>query len=136
MTNDDTVALASLIDVAEALRVIQSAALAGDQGAVDWLLGRCSIGMLPDRFYLDYEPTNSRGSAKSLAWREAIYSRDGHRCQDCGAMGSLHAHHIDEWAMYPERRFDLDNGVTLCPECHAQRHPRHANLIRKAHAHG
>jgi hypothetical protein len=62
----------------------------------------------------------SRGSA----WSRAVKARDGHRCQraGCGATENLHAHHIIPVAMNPDLVDDLDNGVTLCADCHAEAH--------------
>lgn len=52
-------------------------------------------------------------------WRNSVFERDNFTCQDCGAKDVyLEAHHIKGWAQYPELRFDLENGKTLCKECH------------------
>lgn len=81
---------------------------------------------------------DERAGPRSTAWRTAVYERDGYKCRDCGAKGDLNAHHVQPWALSLPSRFDVENGLTLCRECHAQRHPKQANLIRKAryHHHG
>ncbi len=47
-------------------------------------------------------------------------------CQDCGDSrgGNLVAHHIKAFASYPDLRFEVSNGLTLCKSCHAKRHEK------------
>ena len=51
-------------------------------------------------------------------WRAAVFNRDRWICQECGSNKRLNADHIKPWADYPELRYDVDNGRTLCWECH------------------
>ena len=72
---------------------------------------------------------SQRNMPEYIAWRKAVYERDNYTYQECGARGgSLNAHHIKSWAHHPELRFDVNNGVTLCRDCHSKEHP-HLNLI-------
>ncbi len=66
-----------------------------------------------------------RNSAEYRNWRYRVLSRDNNTCQDCGYQDvGLHVHHIIPFAEYPEHRTDPNNGVTLCADCHGQRHGR------------
>ncbi|ANS49302.1 hypothetical protein BT246_39560 [Bacillus thuringiensis] len=61
-----------------------------------------------DRHYPDYR-----------AWRSAVFKRDGYTCQFCGEVGgTLNAHHIMAYAEFHDLRTDINNGITLCEECH------------------
>ena len=52
-------------------------------------------------------------------WREAVFARDNFTCQFCGIRGCyLEPHHIRGFAEYPELRFVVENGITLCENCH------------------
>jgi hypothetical protein len=52
-------------------------------------------------------------------WQLMVFGRDNFTCQICKRRGGyLDAHHILPWAIYPEYRYDINNGMTLCKECH------------------
>ena len=58
-------------------------------------------------------------------WRETVFSRDGWTCQKTGKIGyDLQAHHIHNFADYPELRFAIDNGITLSKKAHQQFHKK------------
>jgi 5-methylcytosine-specific restriction endonuclease McrA len=64
----------------------------------------------------DQRPVNSLRYKK---WRMAVFTRDNWTCQFCGLRGCyLEAHHIKEWVNYPNLRYIVNNGVTLCCDCH------------------
>lgn len=61
-----------------------------------------------------------RNSWEYKAWRDAVFKRDDYRCVCCGRHHRrLEAHHLKNFSSYPEGRFDVDNGATLCVECHS-----------------
>ena len=64
-----------------------------------------------------------RHSADAKDWRNAVFVRDGYMCKICGEnTRTLAAHHLDAFEIFPEKRFDVDNGVTLCGVHHTQFH--------------
>lgn len=72
-----------------------------------------------------------RSSERYTIWRKAVFERDNYICQNCKIKTTsnyLHAHHIKEFAKYPELRFEVSNGITLCPDCHTL---AHGKQIRK-----
>jgi 5-methylcytosine-specific restriction endonuclease McrA len=54
-------------------------------------------------------------------WSKAIKERDK-CCQVCGSGVKLEAHHIFSRDAYPELRYILNNGITLCRHCHKEFH--------------
>ena len=56
-------------------------------------------------------------------WRKSVFDRDGYTCDLCKCSGGkLNAHHLNCWAEYPEDRYDVENGVTLCSVHHKEFH--------------
>lgn len=63
-----------------------------------------------------------RESTEVRHWRKAVLERDGYACTRCGSTDRLEAHHLVRWADCPEARVVVENGVTLCCECHKDEH--------------
>jgi hypothetical protein len=56
-------------------------------------------------------------------WKEIAkkcYERDNWKCQTCGNVGLLNAHHIIYWSI--SKNDSLDNLITLCVICHKKLH--------------
>lgn len=51
-------------------------------------------------------------------WRDEVLKRDNYQCNNCMNPNRLQAHHLKAFAYFPELRFDIDNGITLCYYCH------------------
>ena len=67
------------------------------------------------------EGTKIRSSHRYKEWRKSVFERDDYTCQMCGIRGTtLHADHIKSFALFPDLRFELSNGRTLCVPCHKQ----------------
>lgn len=70
------------------------------------------------------EKAKIRASEEYMQWRTAVFERDKYTCVWCGAISKkgkkvyLHADHIKPFSYFPELRFKLENGRTLCTNCH------------------
>lgn len=63
------------------------------------------------------------GKENQDKWRRQVFTRDNYICKCCGNKGGeLNAHHLDAYHWCVEKRFDVDNGVTLCYSCHEKFH--------------
>lgn len=70
------------------------------------------------------ESISIRNSNEYKEWRVAVFERDNYTCQHCGRKCGngydvyLEAHHLKSFSEYRDLRFDVNNGLTLCKECH------------------
>ena len=63
-------------------------------------------------------------------WRKTVFARDHYTCQICGAHNHkgcgktvrLITHHLNSFKEFPKERTDVENGVTLCEQCHNHYH--------------
>lgn len=53
-------------------------------------------------------------------WAKAVYQRDHYSCMFCGKKcgRDIQAHHIIAWVDDRDKRFEINNGLTLCFKCH------------------
>ena len=71
-----------------------------------------------------------RGRTEYKLWRKAVFERDNYTCIWCGQHGGkLNADHIKPFAVFPELRFAIDNGRTLCVSCHGKTETFRLNLV-------
>jgi len=74
----------------------------------------------------DEERFLRRDSRQHEEWRNKVLERDRWVCICCQGRTSkdnpLCAHHLENYKGFPELRFEVENGVTLCKECHKRFH--------------
>lgn len=52
---------------------------------------------------------------------EYVKIRDSYTCQKCYTKdGMIVSHHLVPWKENKAKRFDIENGLTLCQSCHAK----------------
>lgn len=71
-----------------------------------------------------------RGGQLHREWSLNVKNRDGWKCKisngDCS--GRLEAHHILGWKSYPELRYQITNGITLCHFHHPRKREEEKKL--------
>ena len=64
-------------------------------------------------------------------WRIMVWKRDRFKCkinnEDCS--GKIVAHHILPWSKFPELRYEVNNGITLCQHHHPRKRNDEIRLI-------
>lgn len=71
------------------------------------------------RYIKDRNKLKTRKRYENTIWRKAVFERDNYTCQICHKKGGqLQADHIQPYCAFPELRTDINNGRTLCVNCH------------------
>lgn len=94
-----------------------------------WKSGR--VGKYSCKWQGGKTPKNKadRTSSRYQKWRKGVFERDDFVCQKCHRRGGrLNAHHIVKFSECEEKRFDVDNGITLCEKCHREVHGNEKQL--------
>jgi 5-methylcytosine-specific restriction endonuclease McrA len=74
--------------------------------------------------FLTRKNNRIRNNIEYKEWRENVFKRDNYTCQCCGRKNGngdnvyLNAHHKESFADNEDLRLDVNNGITLCQECH------------------
>ena len=77
-----------------------------------------------------------RKSTRYRVWQNKVKDRDGRQCVNCGAKKPLETHHLERFknllkkynitstyeAHVRDELWDINNGITLCNQCHNQLH--------------
>lgn len=72
-----------------------------------------------------------RKSKEYKEWQKQVFQRDHYCCQHCGSKNKINAHYMYSWRYYPEKRFLVDNGITLCEECHRKIHNKYGYTCKE-----
>jgi phage pi2 protein 07 len=79
-----------------------------------WMRGEKSPLWIKDRTLL--KKRDDKRCPAYRYWKKIVRDRDNWKCRinnkDC--VDKLETHHILSWRDYPELRFDINNGITLC----------------------
>lgn len=71
----------------------------------------------------------ARNNSDHSKWAKQILKKDNYICFKCGQEGQkvgnlLNAHHLLNWCDNPDYRFNTENGICLCKNCHIKLHKR------------
>lgn len=81
----------------------------------------------------NYDPKRSnelrksqRKSQEDSIFINGVKKRDNYTCQCCDNRGGkLVSHHLESYNSNVEGRYNIDNGITLCEECHKKFHKQY-----------
>ena len=100
--------------ISEETKIKMSKARKGEKG-YQWIKDRTQL-VQSEKKHLD---------GRYKEWMKSVKDRDNWKCKiaDKNCKGKLEAHHILRWSEFPELRYEVNNGITLC---HFH-HPRKRN---------
>jgi hypothetical protein len=108
-----------------------------NKGLKGWRVGEKHNWMPKGKDHWAYKEDRSkivrrnRSDPQANQWRKHIFERDHYKCRiaDNNCNGQLEAHHILAWRDYPELRYQINNGITLCHAHHPRKRAEEKRLI-------
>lgn len=75
--------------------------------------------------------THSLSRPEYKIWRKSVFERDNYTCKlkSLECISKIEAHHIYRWADYPELRYIINNGITLCKFHHPLKKSEEKRMI-------
>ena len=84
------------------------------KGIIPWNSGKGNI---------NFENQLQRKREEYKLWRNSVFERDNFTCQKTGQRGGrIVAHHINNFADFPDLRTSISNGITLSDKAHREFH--------------
>ena len=68
------------------------------------------------------EERNGKRGYAAERWAKEVKRRDNYTCQVCWSTENVIAHHLNSYKSDKEARYNIENGITLCRECHTDFH--------------
>lgn len=86
-------------------------------------MSNAKIGKRPSNYIEDRSKVKldkDRGGPLHKEWSKSVKNRDKWKCciSNMNCKGKVVAHHIYPWALYPDLRYKINNGITLCRAHH------------------
>jgi 5-methylcytosine-specific restriction endonuclease McrA len=82
------------------------------------------------RTSLDLATKRNRLTREDRKWRQDVLHLGNYVCAFCGATRELETDHIKPVHLYPDLRFNVDNGRVLCHSCHIKT-PTYGSKVHK-----
>lgn len=102
--------------------------MVGDKNPMYKVTGAAHPKYIKDRTLLKSD-RRAAYDTKYKNWMNRVKNRDERKCvinnEDC--KGRLEAHHILPWSKFPELRYNINNGISLCQ----YHHPRKEKDVTK-----
>jgi len=92
--------------------------------------GEKSPNWIQDRTKLKVNELDKLNSQYKV-WMLSVKNRDNWKCKmsSSNCNGQLEAHHILSYSEYPELRYDINNGITLCHYHHPRKRSEEKRLV-------
>lgn len=93
----------------------------GEKNPSFGMRGERSFRYIKDRALL--KKTDHRANSANWDWKKQCRKRDGYKCRiaDIHCNGQLEVHHILSYKEFPELRYEVNNGITLCHYHHPRK---------------